>query len=99
MQSEVGKGEMNLIYLKNGIADQLPLRRLLKNLMTGNVLGLFHKRSHLRDNGTEKVGYNTKKTATKVAKQMSEKHGTYFSNYRCIYCGKYHIGKNRDNKI
>ena len=89
---------MNLVYLWNGIRDQLPLRRLIRNMKTGNVFGLFHKRSHLREDGTPKVSYNTKKTANKVAKQMSEKFETHFSNYRCIFCGKYHLGKNRENK-
>ena len=89
---------MNLIYLWNGIRDQLPLSRLIRNLRTGNVFGLFHKRSHLTESGNPKVGYNTKRTATRVSGEMAEKHGTHFSNYRCIFCGKYHIGKNRDNK-
>ncbi len=80
------------------LKDQLPLRRLIKNLFKGHILGLFSKRSHYRDNGTEKVSYNTKATANKVATKMSAKHETHFSNYRCIYCGKYHLGKNRDNK-
>lgn len=80
------------------LKDQLPLRRFIKNLFKGHVLGLFSKRSHYRDNGTEKVGYNTKATATRIAKEMSEKHGTHFSNYRCIYCGRFHLGKNRENK-
>lgn len=81
-----------------GIKDQLPLSRLIHNMKRGHVYGLFHPRSHLNENGLSKVSYNTKKTANKVAKQMSEKHNKHFSNYRCIYCGKYHLGKNRDNK-
>jgi len=44
------------------------------------------------------VSYNTKATALKSAEAMSKKHDTYFSTYKCAYCGKYHIGKNRDNK-
>jgi len=90
------------IHIKNlilGIRDQLPLSRLIRNLRTGNVFGLFHPRSHANENGKLKVGYNTKKTANKVANQMTEKHGKHFSNYRCIYCSKYHLGKNRDNKL
>jgi len=29
---------------------------------------------------------------------MSKKHGVHFSNYKCIFCDGYHLGKNRDNK-
>lgn len=86
---------MNLKYLLNGLRDQLPLRRLIKNLKTGDVFGLFHRRSHETAGGNPKVGYNTKKTATRVAKEMGEKYDAHFANYRCIFCGKYHIGKNR----
>lgn len=85
-------------FLIEGIKDQLPIRRLIRNLFKGHVLGLFHKRSHLRDNGEPKVGYNTKSTAQKSAQKMTEKWGVYVSNYKCIYCGKYHLGKNKDNK-
>jgi len=81
-----------------GIKDQLPLSRLVRNMKLGHVYGLFHPRSHMNENGVSKVSYNTKKTATKVAAQMSKKHDKHFSNYRCIYCGKFHLGKNRENK-
>ena len=66
--------------------------------MKGHVLGLFTKRSHLNANGTPKVRYNTKATAEKSAQKMSEKTGKYFSNYKCIYCDGFHLGKNRENK-
>ena len=90
---------MKLRNLYLGLKDQLPWKRLFRNLfITGNMKGLFYKRSHFNANGNPKVMYNTKKTATKVAKKMSEKHGSYFSNYKCIFCDGYHIGKNRDNK-
>lgn len=85
------------IYL--GLKDQLPLKRLAKNVMTGNVFGLFHERSHTNANGRPKVVYNTKETAIKSAQAMSKKRGAYFSNYKCIFCDGYHIGKNRDNKV
>lgn len=42
--------------------------------------------------------YNTKASATKAAESMSKKHGVWFSNYKCLHCDGYHIGKNRDNK-
>lgn len=90
-----------MITLRNlylGIKDQLPVSRLIKNVRTGNVFGLFSARSHLNANGVPKVSYGSKKTAVKVAQKMSEKRGTYFSNYKCVFCDGYHIGRNRDNK-
>lgn len=85
------------IYL--AFKDQLPLKRLIRNIIKGHVFGLFSKNSHFRgDTGQAKVTYNTKETATKVAKQMMEKKGKYFSNYKCIWCDGFHLGKNRENK-
>jgi len=89
---------MKLINLYKGLMDQMPLSRFIRNLRTGNVLGLFYKRSHFREDGTSKVGYKTKETAIKVAGKMSEKKGVHFSNYKCIFCDDYHLGRNRDNK-
>lgn len=81
------------------LKDQLPFTRLIKNLFKGHVFGLFSKNSHFRgDTGQAKVMYNTKTSAIKSAKKMQEKHGVYFSNYKCIYCDGFHIGKNRENK-
>lgn len=85
------------VYL--GLKDQLPLKRLICNLWKGHVFGLFHERSHLNQNGKPKVAYNTKETAIKSAQVMSKKRGAYFSNYKCIFCDGYHIGKNRENKV
>jgi len=76
------------------LKDQLPLRRLIKNILNGKIYGLFHKRSHFRANGQAKVTYNTKETATKSAEAMSKKTGFYFSNYKCVWCDGFHIGKN-----
>jgi len=87
--------------LKNvilAIKDQMPPQRFLRNLMKGHLIGLASKRSHLRDDGSPKVMYNTKATAQKVAKQMLEKKGKYFSNYKCLWCDGYHLGKNSENK-
>ena len=80
------------------LKDQGPLFRFLRNLKKGHVLGLFNERSHLNRNGSPKVKYNTKKTAIKSAQKMADKAGKYFSNYKCIHCDGYHIGKNRENK-
>ncbi len=88
--------------LKNFILvlkDQMPIKRLLTNfVVTGHALGLFHRRSHYTQQGTSKVMYNTKTSATKAALSMSQKHNKHFSNYKCVFCTGYHVGKNRDNK-
>lgn len=87
--------------LKNAILcikDQLPVKRLLKNLITGNILGILYKRSHFTGAGNPKVMYNTKQTAIKASAKMSEKTGKHFSNYKCFYCKGFHIGKNSQNK-
>jgi hypothetical protein len=83
-----------LLALKN----QLPIRRLAKNVWKGHVWGLFHERSHVNHDGRPKVMYNTKKSAERAAASMMKKHGNYFSNYKCMRCDGYHLGKNRDNK-
>jgi len=82
------------------LKDQLPLKRFINNFfITRNAWGLFHKNSHISfSSGKPKVIYNTKKTAEKSAISMGKKHNAYFSNYKCLYCDGYHIGKNRDNK-
>lgn len=84
------------VYL--ALKDQLPFKRLMRNLLKGHILGLFNKRSHMNENGKPKVMYNSKQTAVKSALAMTTKHGTWFSNYKCLYCDGYHIGKNRENK-
>ncbi|AVH85093.1 hypothetical protein RsoM2USA_165 [Ralstonia phage RsoM2USA] len=84
------------IYL--AFKDQLPLSRLIRNIWKGHVFGLFHKRSHMNANGKPKVMYNTKASATKAAQAMMKKHGVWFSNYKCMRCDGYHLGKNRENK-
>ncbi len=77
---------------------QGPFVRFVRNLFKGHLIGLCSKRSHLNGSGIPKVKYNTKQTATKVAEQMATKHGKYFSNYKCLFCDGYHIGKNIENK-
>jgi hypothetical protein len=87
--------------LKNiilAIKDQLPLSRLVRNLVKGHVFGLFHRRSHFREDGSTKVMYNTKETARKSAETMMKKNGTYYSNYKCMWCDGFHLGRNRENK-
>lgn len=84
------------IYL--ALKDQLPVKRLVRNLLKGHVLGLLHKRSHQNESGKPKVSYPTKDSAQRAAQSMSKKRGLYFSNYKCMLCDGYHIGKNRENK-
>jgi len=80
------------------LKDQMPFTRFMRNLRKGHVLGLLSKRSHLRHDGQPKVMYNTKQSAQKAAEKMSQKKGLHFSNYKCMYCNGYHLGKNRENK-
>lgn len=84
------------IYL--ALKDQMPLSRFIKNLIKGHVLGLFHKRSHQNSDGRLKIAYGSKASATKAAESMAKKKGVHFSNYKCIFCDGYHLGKNRENK-
>ena len=84
--------------IRLALKDQMPLKRFVKNLFKGHLIGLLHKRSHQREDGVSKVMYNTKASATKAAQKMAEKHGKYFSNYKCLFCNGYHIGKNSENK-
>lgn len=82
--------------LKLVLKDQLPLKRLFYNFfITGNARGIFSKYSHVNKSGVPKVGYNTKKTAIKAADTMSQKHDVVFKSYKCLFCNKYHIGKNK----
>jgi hypothetical protein len=80
------------------LKDQGPFTRFCRNLWKGHLFGLMSKRSHFRDNGNAKVMYNTKVTAQKAADSMMKKQGKYFSNYKCLWCDGYHLGKNRENK-
>jgi len=89
---------MRIKNLLLAFRDQGPFTRFCKNLVKGHVLGLFHKRSHFRDTGAAKISYSTKQSATKAAASMAKKTGVWFSNYKCVFCDGYHIGKNRENK-
>lgn len=82
------------------ILDQGPFARFFRNFfITRNAWGLFHVNSHVSaGSGKPKVMYNTKATAEKAASAMTRKRGTWFSNYKCLHCDGYHIGRNRDNK-
>ena len=86
---------MKLRNLVLGIKDQLPWRRLWRNIRNGNIRGLIHIRSHVRDDGTVKVMYNTKASAVKAAEKMAKKVGHPFGKWKCFHCDGYHIGKNR----
>ena len=88
--------------LKNfiaGLKDQGPFTRFIRNVGKGHVFGLFSQRSHVNENGKPKVMYNTKNSAIKAAVAMTLKRGVWFSNYKCLYCDGFHIGRNRDNKV
>lgn len=82
------------------LKDQGPFKRFVRNFfITRNAWGLFHINSHVNQTtGKPKVMYNTKASAEKAAASMTKKHGVWFSNYKCLHCDGYHVGKNRDNK-
>jgi hypothetical protein len=80
------------------LKDQMPFSRFIRNLRKGHLLGILSKRSHSREDGKPKVMYNTKPSAQKAAESMSKKREVHFSNYKCIWCDGYHLGKNRENK-
>lgn len=84
------------IYL--ALKDQGPLRRFIRNFRKGHIYGLFSKRSHENANGKAKIQYGSKASAQKAAASMMKKTGNYFSNYKCMRCDGYHIGKNSENK-
>ena len=81
------------------LKDQMPISRFFRNLRKGHLIGLFSKRSHENADGKPKISYGSKASATKAAAAMMKKRGAYFSNYKCVWCDGYHIGKNSENKV
>jgi hypothetical protein len=81
------------------LLDQLPLRRLLRNAWRGHLRGILHVRSHVRNDGAPKVAYNTKASAERAAAAMRRRSGdtVWYSNYKCLHCDGYHVGRNRDS--
>lgn len=90
---------MKLRNLFLALKDQMPFFRLIRNIRKGHLIGLFSKRSHQNADGKEKISYGSKKSAQKAAEAMMKKRGVYFSNYKCVWCDGYHIGKNSENKV
>lgn len=89
---------MKLNNIWFALKDQLPLKRFVQNLLKGHLLGLLSERSHLNASGAPKIAYSSKVSAEKAATAMSKKNGVHFSNYKCMHCDGYHLGKNRSNK-
>jgi hypothetical protein len=91
---------MKLKNLWLALLDQGPPRRFFRNFfITRHAWGLFHRNSHVAaGSGKPKVAYRTKASAEKAAAAMTKKNGVWFSNYKCMLCDGYHIGRNRDNK-
>jgi hypothetical protein len=79
------------IYL--ALKYQLPLKRMLKNILNRNILGLFYRWSHYNKAGTEKICYSTFEKALKACSAMEKKTGNVFNAYKCLYCDGFHIGK------
>ncbi len=77
------------------IKDQMPMKRLINNFFSSrNAWGLFHINSHVAQaTGKNKVMYNSKASAEKAAVSMNKKYGHHYSNYKCIRCDGYHVGK------
>jgi len=90
---------MKLRNIFLALKDQMPISRFFRNLRKGHLIGLFSKRSHENASGKPKISYSSKAAATKAAAAMMKKRGAYFSNYKCVWCDGYHIGKNSENKI
>lgn len=86
---------MKLRNIVLALWDQRPLVRIIKNIRTGDIRGLFHERSHMRHDGKAKQEYPTKRQALRAAESMQKKHGGHFGVYKCIFCDGFHIGKNR----
>jgi hypothetical protein len=90
---------MKLRNIFLALKDQMPISRFFRNLRKGHLIGLFSKRSHENASGKPKISYGSKASATKAAAAMMKKRGAYFSNYKCVWCDGYHIGKNSENKV
>ena len=86
---------MKLRNIVLALKDQLPLRRLVRNLWNGRITGLTHPRTHLLASGAPKIMYNTKASAVRAAEQMAKKKGVPFGNWKCMHCDGFHIGKNQ----
>ena len=87
-----------MVTLRNifiAILAQGPFLRFCRNIFNGKLLGLFHKRSHFRDNGESKIAFTTKKKAEKSAIRMERIKGIHFSVFKCVFCNGWHIGANR----
>lgn len=81
------------------IRDQGPPARFVRNFfVTRNAWGLFSINSHIAQaTGKPKVKYNTKGSAERAAAAMIKKYGGRYSNYKCLRCDGFHVGKTRDN--
>jgi len=91
---------MKLKYIYKAIKSQGPFKRAFTNfIVTGNAWGMFSKRAHWTYDGKEKIGRSTREKAQKMADSMRKKYGNSFSPYYCPWCGKWHIGRNRNDRL
>ena len=79
---------MKLRNIFLALKDQMPISRFFRNLRKGHLIGLFSKRSHGNASGKPKISYSSKAAAA-----MMKKRGTYFSNYKCVWCEVIILGK------
>lgn len=79
------------------LKDQFGRKNWFKNFfITRNAWAGFSINSHINQStGKPKIAYSTKESAIKAANKMSEKTSNYFSNYKCLFCDGYHIGKHK----
>lgn len=55
--------------------------------------GVLDDSSCIKQDGTPKKQYPNAEVAYRVACKMSHKYGEPFACYKCMQCGKYHVGR------
>lgn len=63
--------------------------------ITHNAWGILSRASHInthKNDGQEKVKYNSVESAKKAAEKMTEKRQIEFRYYKCAFCEGYHVG-------
>ena len=88
--------------LCKAIAFEFKREHAFRNIfITHNSFGMLSPASHInthKNEGQEKVKYNSIASAKKAAEKMTEKRGVKFSYYKCAFCTGYHVGINQTNR-
>lgn len=97
ISGDIFKVKAKNVYL--ALKAQLPLKRAFRNFfITGNAWGMYSRNSHtIKATGVDKIGYSLE-SAKKAAEKMKLKYNKHYSIYKCVFCDKYHIGRNKENK-